>query len=214
MSLLSAEEGGSSTVGGAGRSFADSDADLSLVIELAALLHDVDDKKYGSDAASVRLPTHLSVIGGEANSCPVATAALLRAGVSDALIPRIVSVIAGVSYSAEVARLKTGSLSDIDFATKVVQDADRLEAIGAIGIARCFTFGGARGRSLHDGTDEGRGTTIGHFYEKLLKIKDMMKTDAGRAEAMSRSAFLESFLEQFHSEWRGKLNGLVATVER
>lgn len=208
MSLLSAEEARLNAVGlvgGAGRSLVDSDADLSLVIELSALLHDVDDKKYGAGAASIDLPAHLSVICGEANCCPVATAALIRAGAPDALIPRIVSVIAGVSYSAEVARLQSGSLSDIDFATKVVQDADRLEAIGAIGIARCFTFGGARGRSLHDGTDEGRGTTIGHFYEKLLKIKDMMKTDAGRAEAIARSAFLERFLEQFHREWRGKL---------
>eukprot|EP00798_Chlamydomonas_sp_ICE-L_P024355 gene24355-9970_t len=100
---------------------------------------------------------------------------------------------------------------------KVLQDADRLDAIGAIGIARCLTFGGAFNRELYDpakpprvgltkaeymGSPE-KNTTLNHFYEKLLLLKDMMKTATGRQMAQGRHDYTAQFLDQFHAEWLG-----------
>ena len=99
---------------------------------------------------------------------------------------------------------------------RAVQDADRLDALGAVGIARAFAYGGAKGRSLydpnvpptpHDSFDtykKNAGPTINHFYEKLLLLKDRMQTDAGRRLAEGRHAFLEEFLDEFFAEWEGK----------
>ncbi|KAL7122923.1 hypothetical protein ACP275_01G074400 [Erythranthe tilingii] len=99
----------------------------------------------------------------------------------------------------------------------VVQDADRLDAIGAIGIARCFTFGGSRNRVLHDPKIKPRSdlskekymnkdeqTTLNHFHEKLLKLKELMKTKAGQKRAERRHKFMEQFLEEFYQEWDGR----------
>lgn len=93
---------------------------------------------------------------------------------------------------------------------KIVQDADRLDAIGAIGIARCLTYGGAFNRTLHvpprddNYNVESKGTTIRHFYDKLLHLKDMMKTDTGRKMAAERHEFMEVWLQRFYDEWEGK----------
>ena len=83
-----------------------------------------------------------------------------------------------------------------------MQDADRLEALGAIGIARAFTFGAARGRPMYDGTSA---CTVAHFYEKLLRLEGMMKTPSGAAAARKRTAAMQAFLGDFGAEWRAEL---------
>lgn len=181
-----------------------------FIIQAAALLHDVDDSKYAPAPTTTNTNT--------ATPPPPSTTTTSVSGVSQpnarsfltpllhpTLVNRICDIICGVSYSAEAARLSSSSslLGSCDLETACVQDADRLEAIGAIGIARCFTFGGNRGRPLNDGTSM---SSISHFYDKLLKIKHFMKTNTGKKEAEVRSAVLETFLTQFHSEWDGKFN--------
>jgi len=118
--------------------------------------------------------------------------------------------VAGLSFKgARVARpMRTPE-------GRVVQDADRLDAIGAIGVARAFAYGGWKGQPLfepgrdpvlHDSAEAyrtGAGSTVNHFHEKLLLLKDLMNTDAGRRIAEERHRFLETFLERFHAEWEG-----------
>ena len=149
-----------------------------LVVELAALLHDVKDYKYsGSDTAGIE-----------------AAASFLKAhAVPPAIIARILHVIENVSFKKELsslAELGVGEALPLAEVTELacVQDADRLDAIGAIGIARCFTFGGAMKRTLYDPAvparseltaamyQDGVSTTLNHFHEKLLKLKSLMKT--------------------------------------
>lgn len=171
------------------------------VVDLAALLHDVADAKFhgGDDAAGAR-----------------ETAAWLRElGVEEELLERTVEVVRaihfpGPSVGVEEERRRSPSLEHA-----VVQDADRLDAIGAIGVARAFSFGGARGRPFYDAQsvpdltmDRERykassGPTLDHFDEKLLLLKERMLTASGRELARSRHAFLERFVRQFRSELGG-----------
>ena len=142
------------------------DCDRELV-ELAALLHDVDDHKFFRTENNAN-----------------ARAFLNRAGVPADRIERICGIIDGVSFSR--------GQRPADTEGKIVQDADRLDAIGAVGIARTFAFGGERQRPLED--------SVQHFYDKLLRLKDLMNTETGRRLAQRRHAFLERFLEEYREE--------------
>uniref|UniRef100_A0A803P0G3 HD domain-containing protein n=1 Tax=Cannabis sativa TaxID=3483 RepID=A0A803P0G3_CANSA len=167
-------------------------------VELAALLHDIGDYKYLRDPSEEKIVEKF----------------LEAEGMEEEKKNKILGIIKGMGFKEEVAGDGVGELS-IEFG--VVQDADRLDAIGAIGIARCFTFGGSRNRVLHDPNIKPRSdlskelymkkdeqTTINHFHEKLLKLKDMMKTKAGRSRAEKRHKFMEEYLKEFYEEWDGK----------
>jgi len=203
---------GAGTVAGGGSECieAEIDADTLLVVELAALLHDIKDWKYsGSESA-----------GGEA-----AAAFLKSHAIPQPIIDRVVHVVNSIGFKSELGSRGSGSGSvRMTIELGVVQDADRLDAIGAIGIARCFTFGGTKHRALYDPDNpptinitkdqyvaqskapHGRGSpSINHFYEKLLLLKDLMKTDAGQRRAAARHAYTEQFLAQFKAEWDGAL---------
>lgn len=170
------------------------------IVDLAALLHDIDDWKYQSNKDR---PTKRAVEFMQSESVP------------DEKIKRVMAIIDSMGFKEELAGNGTRSYS-VEYGC--VQDADRLDAIGAIGIARCFTFGGHKMRPLYDPDvppiedmskeqymDPNRpNTTINHFYEKLLKLRGMMKTDAGKRLAEERHAFMESFLDQFHKEISGR----------
>lgn len=158
------------------------------VVRLAVLLHDIEDAKYKSDDN----PTVLEI--------------LQAIGADDELSKKVLACIESVSFSGGNAK----DLTSIDGA--IVRDADRLDAIGAIGIARTFAFGGARGRKLYD-TDEmvrdnmsekeyrGKETaSVTHFYEKLLLLKDLMVTEGGKRLAEQRHDFMEGFLKQLACE--------------
>ena len=112
-------------------------------------------------------------------------------------IQTIVDIISQISFSA-------GNGAPATIEGKCVQDADRLDAIGAIGIGRAFAFGGSRGRAMHDPSGADQTSTIQHFYDKLLLLKDRMNTATGRYLAQQRDAFMHSFLEQFYAETVGQ----------
>lgn len=169
----------------------------TLVVALAALLHDIADSKFNN--------------GDEEIGPQKAGDFMQSIDVQADVILHVQEIIRNLSYKA--------SLGNITFASKeldIVQDADRLDAIGAIGIARAFTYGGYKNRVLYDpaikpnlnmSKEEYKNTTaptINHFYEKLLLLKDLMKTDAGKTMAIQRHQFMLSYLDQFYGEWEGK----------
>ena len=157
-------------------------ADVAIV-ELAALLHDVDDHKLSSDTTESK---------GRA-------VRFLRSQSVDAgTIERIVRIIDQISFSRN-------TLPPDTLEGKCVQDADRLDAMGAIGIARTFAFGGSHGRPIHDPAGLDRSTSIAHFYDKLLLLKDRMNTNTGRELAQHRHEFLQTYLAEFLAEWDGSL---------
>ncbi len=161
------------------------------VVRLAALLHDVDDRKLfgtGSHAAEDFMRSE---------------------GISEDIIASVVSIISQISFKG------TDSMVPDTLEGRIVQDADRLDAIGAIGIARAFAYGGSKGRRMHDPDAKHRGdmcaeeyfrsegTTVNHFYEKLLKLKSLMNTDTAKRMADRRHSYMESFLKEFYDEWEG-----------
>jgi uncharacterized protein len=165
-----------------------------FVTELAALLHDIADWKFHD--------------GDESAGPKAARACLSEQSVDESVIEHVCDIVATVSFKGAGVETPMATLEG-----KIVQDADRLEAIGAIGIARCFAFGGAKGRLMHDPEDSPHlhasfddykkksGPSINHFYEKLLLLKDRMNTETGLKLAAQRHQVLEDFLEQFHAEW-------------
>lgn len=169
-----------------------------LVVELGALLHDIADSKFHN--------------GDETIGPKVARKFLESQCVDEKTINHVENIISNISYKGGNFNQKFKS-PELD----VVQDADRLDAIGAIGIARCFNYGGFKDRALYnpdippklDQTKEeyknNKAPTINHFYEKLLLLKDRMNTVSGKKIAEERHNYMEGFLQKFYNEWNGKL---------
>ena len=167
------------------------------VVALGALLHDIADSKFHN--------------GDETIGPKKARKFLKTQNISEEIIEHVVKIIQNISFK--------GGNKTQNFTSKeleVVQDADRLDAIGAIGIARTFNYGGFKGRKLYDPGVKpnlsmtsleykaSNAPTINHFYEKLLLLKDRMNTETGRRIAEERHAFMETFLQQFYEEWNGE----------
>ncbi|MGO2602485.1 MAG: HD domain-containing protein [Alkalibacterium gilvum] len=166
-----------------------------FIVELAALLHDlIDDKIVSNKNEAVKEVLYW----------------LEGAGVSSSDSEKILEIIENISFKGgNNKRLHT-------IEEQVVQDADRLDAIGAIGIARCFAYAGSKGTPIFDPevsvretmTEEeyrkGKSSAVHHFYEKLFKLKDLMNTKAAREVAEERHKFMEDYLTQFFNEWEGQ----------
>lgn len=165
-----------------------------FVVKLASLLHDIADFKFHNDEKK----------GGK-----VARIWLEKNKVEPKIIDKVVQIIDSISFR--------GGLNPpmIGLEGKIVQDADRLDALGAIGIARAFAYGGFKKREIYNPKirpqkykslrqyKNNNGTTINHFYEKLLLLKDNMNTNTGKRMALKRHKFLEDYLKQFYREWDG-----------
>jgi uncharacterized protein len=167
-----------------------------FIVQLAALLHDLDDWKFNPD-------------GDEA---PVRARAWMKeCGVEDAVSQHVCEIITHLSFKGAGTENKISTLEGM-----VVQDADRLDAIGAIGVGRAFAYGGYKGRPLYDPDSppqlhenfeqykNSRSATINHFHEKLLLLKDMMNTSTAKRIAEQRHEFMLQFLDRFMKEWDGR----------
>lgn len=166
-----------------------------FIIEMAALLHDIPDEKLNSSAleGQNKLRNFLEELPLSAD-----------------LSLKIIEVINSISFRGGEKK----PLSS--FEAKIVQDADRLDALGAIGIARTFAFGGKRGQPIYhpeysirenmtiEEYRSGKSSSIHHFYEKLLLLKDLLNTDTAKKMADDRHRFMEEFLLQFYQEWNGQ----------
>lgn len=167
------------------------------IVELAALLHDIADSKFHNGDDTL----------GPAKAKDFLTAA----GAAADDIDHVVAIIENISFRS--SQHNSGFHSP---ELAVVQDADRLDALGAIGIARAFNYGGFKNRALYDPAiapnlnmskeayKQSTAPTINHFYEKLLLLKDKMNTTTGKTLAAERHAFMETFLERFYKEWEGQ----------
>ncbi|MFK6999600.1 HD domain-containing protein [Flavobacterium oreochromis] len=168
------------------------------VVYLAALLHDIADSKFHN--------------GDETIGPKIARNFLISQNVDNNIIEHVVKIIENISFKGGnfISNFHSKELA-------IVQDADRLDALGAIGIARTFNYGGFKNRKLYDpaitpnltmSKEEYKNTTsptINHFYEKLLLLKDKMNTNTGKKIALQRHSFMEEFLRQFYNEWEGIL---------
>lgn len=167
------------------------------VVKLGALLHDIADSKFHN--------------GDETIGPKVARTFLESLNVEETIIVHVLNIIENISFKGGNFEKKFQSKE-----LEIVQDADRLDAIGAIGIARTFNYGGFKNRplynpniapNLHMSKEEYKASeapTINHFYEKLLLLKDKMNTETGKQIALERHHFMENFLSQFYAEWDGE----------
>lgn len=168
-----------------------------FVVELAALLHDIADHKFHG--------------GDETIGPKTARVWLEKLNVEESVIAHVTKIIASLSFKGAKVATPMRTIEGM-----VVQDADRLDAIGAIGIARAFAYGGSKGRLLHDPNvpvelhesfetyKNSPAPTINHFYEKLLLLKDLMNTETAKKIAIQRHMYMENFLKQFYAEWEGQ----------
>lgn len=168
-----------------------------FVIELAALLHDIADWKfYGGDDS----------VGPQK-----AREWLEKLNVEEDIISHVCEIIKELSFKGAGVKSRIRTKEGM-----VVQDADRLDAMGAIGVARAFAYGGHKGREIyhpeikpvmHESFEQYKntvGTTVNHFYEKLLLLKDLMNTETGKKIAEERHKYMEQYLDRFFNEWEGK----------
>jgi uncharacterized protein len=170
----------------------------TLVVALGALLHDIADSKfYGGD----------DTIGPKK-----AREFLFKHNLDTAVIEHVVNIIQHISYSSNIDKTEVFKSLELD----VIQDADRLDALGAIGIARTFNYGGFKNRAIYNPEIKPNlnmtkaeykasgAPTINHFYEKLLLLKDKMNTKTGKHIATARHDYMVSFLDQFYAEWHAE----------
>jgi uncharacterized protein len=169
-----------------------------FIVALGALLHDIADSKFHD--------------GDESVGPKVAREFLFKQNVDSTVIEHIIKIIENISFKSSLDGKKNFNSLEL----KIIQDADRLDAIGAIGIARCFNYGGFKDRKLFDPSinpnlkmtkneyKNSDSPTINHFYEKLLLLKDKMNTKTGKRIAANRHQFMELYLKQFYAEWDGK----------
>ena len=167
------------------------------IVQLGALLHDIADSKFHN--------------GDETIGPKVAREFLENQNTDEETIQHVINIIDNISYKGGNFERKFSS-KELD----VVQDADRLDALGAIGIARAFNYGGFKNRTLYNPEivpnlkmskeeyKKQNAPTINHFYEKLLLLKDLMNTETGRQMALERHQYMENFLSQFYAEWNGE----------
>jgi uncharacterized protein len=167
-----------------------------IVVELGALLHDIADSKFHDGDETIGPKTARNFLESE--------------NVDEEIIKEVVFIIENISFKGGNFDKKTATIE-----LEIVQDADRLDAIGAIGIARTFNYGGFKNRQIYNpeilpnlkmNKEEYKNSdspTINHFYEKLLLLKDKMNTETGKKIAQKRHEFMETFLEQFYDEWNG-----------
>ncbi len=177
------------------KTIAEDEQDLdSFVLEASALLHDMIDWKLGNKKDADEIKDHLNYLDIEQEK-----------------IDKIIKIIRSVSFKGAKTKSEMESIEG-----KIVQDADRLDALGAIGIARCFAYGGKTGQKmydpdilpkLHDSFDDYKNsqtTSLNHFYEKLLLLKDRMNTKKGKDIAEERHRYMIEFLDRFFEEIEGK----------
>ncbi len=168
-----------------------------IVVKLGALLHDIADSKFHD--------------GDETIGPKTARAFLESENVFEETINHVINIIENISFKGGNFENKFSSKE-----LKIVQDADRLDAIGAIGIARTFNYGGFKNRALYNPSivpnlnmskeeyKNSNSPTLNHFYEKLLLLKDKMNTATGKKIALERHKYMENFLSQFYAEWEGE----------
>lgn len=168
------------------------------VVVLGALLHDIADSKFHN--------------GDETIGPLKANEFMTRIGIEEEVKNRVIKIIENISFKGGNFQ-KNFHSKELD----IVQDADRLDALGAIGVARAFQYGGFKNRTLYNPDEKPKfnmtkeeykiheGTTINHFYEKLLLLNDLMNTETGKQIAKKRHDYMQGFLQQFYNEWEGNV---------